>query len=158
VSPLIKTVLPVIDCEKWCCHMLLCRPYTCSHLFIGDLKRAFYFLFSTVCFSTFGNEDPINLFSLDVKLSCMNIVCRRICSERHWMCSEHRVQNRPGGRAAKGKQTDERKGDDLWALSTGFRLCWCIWSWLLFPDLKPVLPCTGQCSNNCLYLGRSLSH
>lgn len=38
----------MIDCEKWCCRMLLCRPYTCSHLFIGDLKRAFYFLFSTM--------------------------------------------------------------------------------------------------------------
>jgi len=43
--------------------MLLCRPYTCSHLFIGDLKKFFFFfILHNVHLSVFRNEDPINLF------------------------------------------------------------------------------------------------
>lgn len=44
-------------------------------------------------------------------------------------------------KTSKGKETSERKGDDLWASSAEFGLCWQIWNCLLFPDLKPGLLC-----------------
>lgn len=130
------------------------------HLFLfihGWPQEGFlFFILHTVRFSAVGNENPINLFGLDVKLSCMNIVCRHwVCSERHWMHSEHRGQR---GKPAKAKKPARERemtcGHLLLSLGSAGRFGTACFS-LTWNQVCCVL---GQCSSTCVSLGRSLSH